>query len=140
MDLYKENTSKELVKNMQCKRDQSGKRVFSDEHAGIIENYIHNYCGKRECLPIDAICEIRDYMTQQLDEMSESMNKQFEEEQKKEEQMSDKEFYSDMRITADAADKFEKARIIVGVVTGKKPDNSELITLLCARFMEKIYN
>jgi len=123
---------------MQCKRDPSGKRIFSDEHAGIIENYIHNYCGKRECLPIDAICEIRDYMTQQLDEMSESMNKQ-NEEQKKEKQMPDEEFYRDMRITDNAADQFEKARRIIGVVTGKMPDNSELITLLCERFMEKIY-
>jgi hypothetical protein len=54
--------------------------------------------------------------------------------------MPDEEFYSDMRITANAADKFEKARIIVGVVTGKMPDNSELIILLCTRFMEKIHN
>jgi len=54
--------------------------------------------------------------------------------------MPDEEFYSDMRITADAAHKFEKVRMIVGVVTGKSPDNSELITLLCARFMEKIHN
>ena len=54
--------------------------------------------------------------------------------------MSDEEFYSDMRITADAANKFEKARLIVGAVTGKMPDNSELLTLLCARFMEKIHN
>ena len=74
---------------MQCKRDPSGKRIFSDEHAGIIENYIHNYYGKRECLPIDAICEIRDYMTQQLDEMSESMNKQNEEQKKKEHKLPD---------------------------------------------------
>jgi|WetSurMetagenome_2_1015567.scaffolds.fasta_scaffold14367_7 hypothetical protein len=139
MDLYKENTSKELVKIMQCKRDLSGKRIFSDEHAGIIENYLYNYCGKRECLPIDAICEIRDYLTQQLDEMSESMNKQ-NEEQKKEKQMSDEEYYSDMRITADAAHKFEKSRLIVSAVTGKMPDNSELLILLCARFMEKIHN
>jgi hypothetical protein len=67
---------------MQCKRDPSGKRIFDDEHAGIIEDYLYDYSTKRECLPIDAICEIRDYLTQQLDEMSESMNKQFEEERK----------------------------------------------------------
>jgi hypothetical protein len=55
--------------------------------------------------------------------------------------MPDKElFYRDMRITDDAADQFEKARRIVGVVTGKMPDNSELILLLCERFMEKIRN
>jgi len=79
-------------------------------------------------------------LTQQIDEMSESMNKQIEE-QKKRDKMPDKElFYRDMRITDDAADKFEKVRRIVGVVNGKMPDNSELITLLCERFMEKIHN
>ena len=74
-----------MVKNMQCKRDPSGKRIFDDDHSKIIENYLYDYSGKRNCFPIDAIREIRDYLTQQLDEMSESMNRQFEE-QKREEQ------------------------------------------------------
>ena len=54
--------------------------------------------------------------------------------------MSDEEFYSNMTISADAAHKFEKVRMVVGVVNGKMPDNSALITLLCERFMEKIHN
>jgi len=71
-----------MVKNMQCKRGPSGKRIFSDEQRALIESFIYKYSEKNDCFPIDAICEIREYMNQELDEMSEAIDKQLDDREK----------------------------------------------------------
>ena len=67
---------------MQCKRDLLGKRIFSDEQRALIESFIYKYSEKNECFPIDAICEIREYMNQELDQMSKAIDEQLDERDK----------------------------------------------------------
>jgi DNA-binding transcriptional MerR regulator len=61
---------------MQAKRNmENGKRIFDEEHKDLLEFFIYRYSEKMDVFPIDAICEIREYMEQQIDELHEQMER-----------------------------------------------------------------